>query len=105
MQCAYAVLGALMGAVGYVATLPAWGSLRFTGHSLGIDNMWLGLLLLLLALAVVVTLAGVTRDGVKAGGGDTAGCFGVRRCRLRCTGSGCGPGGRAGGVDVSGFFH
>ena len=40
VQCAYAVLGALMGAVGYVATLPAWGSLRFTGHSLGIDNMF-----------------------------------------------------------------
>ena len=60
VQCAYAVLGALMGAVGYVATLPAWGSLRFTGHSLGIDNMWLGLPLLLLALAVVVTLAGVS---------------------------------------------
>jgi len=60
VQCAYAVLGALMGAVGYVATLPAWGSLRFTGHSLGIDNMWLGLPLLLLALTVVVTLAGVS---------------------------------------------
>jgi len=60
VQCAYAVLGALMGAVGYVATLPAWGSLRFTGHSLGIDNMWLGLPLLLLALAVVVTLAGIS---------------------------------------------
>ena len=60
VQCAYAMIGALMGAVGYVATLPAWGSLRFTGHSLGIDNMWLGLPLLLLALAVVVTLAGVS---------------------------------------------
>lgn len=60
VQCAYAMLGALMGAVGYVATLPAWGSLRFTGHSLGVDNMWLGLPLLLLALAVVVTLAGVS---------------------------------------------
>ena len=59
VQCAYAMIGALMGAVGYVATLPAWGSLRFTGHSLGIDNMWLGLPLLLLALAVV-TLAGVS---------------------------------------------
>lgn len=58
VQCAYAMIGALMGAVGYVATLPAWGSLRFTGHSLGVDNMWLGLPLLLLALAVVVTLAG-----------------------------------------------
>ena len=60
VQCAYAVLGALMGAVGYVATLPAWGSLRFTGRSLGVDNMWLGLPLLLLALTVVVTLAGVS---------------------------------------------
>ena len=60
VQCAYAMLGALMGAVGYVATLPAWGSLRFTGHSLGVDNMWLGLPLLLLALAMVVTLAGVS---------------------------------------------
>ena len=26
VQCAYAMIGALMGAVGYVATLPAWGS-------------------------------------------------------------------------------
>lgn len=60
VQCAYAMLGALMGAVGYVATLPAWASLRFAGHSLGIGNMWLGLPLLLLALAVVVTLAGVS---------------------------------------------
>lgn len=60
VQCAYAMLGALMGAAGYVATLPAWASLRFAGHSLGIGNMWLGLPLLLLALAVVVTLAGVS---------------------------------------------
>lgn len=60
VQCAYAMLGALIGAVGYVATLPAWGSLRFTGHSLGVGNMWLGLPLLLLALAMVVTLAGVS---------------------------------------------
>ena len=66
VQCAYAMLGALMGAVGYVATLPAWGSLRFTGRSLGVDNMLAGVSAATALQRVAVTPLGVSRQALPA---------------------------------------
>ncbi|MGO1183232.1 MAG: permease [Micrococcaceae bacterium] len=53
---ALAVVGALLGTVGYLVLMPVAGLLRFAGGPIGVSGMWLGVPLL---LTVVVLIVGV----------------------------------------------